>query len=341
LGTNTCSGVSGEVNSCEMFVDYAKIKVSAGNGGNGCVSFRRQKFVPKGGPDGGNGGKGGDVIFRVDSQLHTLQDIKYKKSYGAANGGDGSSSRKTGQNGDDVIIPVPPGTVLTKVGEKRVAADLVNEGDQFQGAEAGLGGRGNHEFATSTHQAPRESEPGKPGEEYIYELELKLLADVGLVGLPNAGKSTLLSKLSAARPKIADYPFTTLEPHLGIVKYGDFDSFVMVDIPGLIEGASKGKGMGIRFLRHIERTSVLALLIDITDEDPDATVSTLLDELKNHNKALLKRPRVVVFTKRDLMPAEAQLPQLKDGETVSFISSVSGEGLSELVPQLAQLCHGD
>ena len=170
---------------------------------------------------------------------------------------------------------------------------------------------------------------------------MKVLADVGLVGFPNSGKSTLISKVSNAQPKIADYPFTTLVPNLGIVKYGDFDSFVMVDIPGLIEGASKGKGMGIRFLRHIERTSVLALLIDITDEDPDATVSTLLDELKNHNKALLKRPRVVVFTKRDLMPAEAQLPPLKDGETVSFISSVSGEGLSELVPQLAQLCHGD
>ena len=323
-----------------MFVDYAKIKVSAGNGGNGCVSFRREKYLPKGGPDGGNGGKGGDVIFRVDSQLHTLQDIKYRKSYGAASGGAGSSSRKTGPNGEDVIIPVPPGTVLKKAGEKHIIADLVDDGDEFRGAEGGFGGRGNSEFATSTHQTPRESEPGKSGKEFIYELELKLLADVGLVGLPNAGKSTLLSKLSAARPKIADYPFTTLEPHLGIVKYGDFDSFVMVDIPGLIEGASEGKGMGIRFLRHIERTSILALLIDITDEDPDATVSTLLDELKNHNKALLDRPRLMVFTKRDLLPADAETPKLKNGEATAFISSVTGEGLSELVPRLAELCYG-
>ena len=340
MGTNTCSGVTCEVNSCEMFVDYAKIKVSAGNGGNGCVSFRREKFVPKGGPDGGNGGKGGDIIFRVDAQLHTLQDIKYRKSYRAPNGGDGSSSQKSGSNGEDVIIPVPTGTVLRKSAEKDVSADLINEADEFLGATGGSGGRGNATFATSTHQSPREFEKGKPGEEHLYELELKLLADVGLVGLPNAGKSTLLSKLSAARPKIADYPFTTLEPHLGIVKYGDYDSFVMVDVPGLIKGASEGKGMGLRFLRHIERTSVLALLIDVSEEDPDLTLATLLAELKNHNEALLERPKIVVFTKRDLLPPDADPPQLSDKDDLLMISAVSGAGLSELVSHLAELCHG-
>ncbi|MEE2876967.1 MAG: GTPase ObgE [Candidatus Neomarinimicrobiota bacterium] len=323
-----------------MFVDHAKIKVSAGNGGNGCVSFRREKFVPKGGPDGGNGGKGGDVIFKVDAQLHTLQDIKYRKSYRAPNGGDGSSSQKTGANGDDVVIPIPPGTVLRKSTEKDASADLLNEADEFLGVAGGTGGRGNASFATSTHRSPRDFEPGQPGEEYVYELELKLLADVGLVGLPNAGKSTLLSKLSAARPKIADYPFTTLEPHLGIVKYGDYDSFVMVDIPGLIKGASEGKGMGLRFLRHIERTSVLAVLIDVSDEDPKLILTTLLDELKNHNEALLDRPRIVVFTKGDLLPPDVTTRKLSNDTDTLMISSVSGTGLSELVSRLSELCHG-
>ena len=322
-----------------MFVDYAKIKVSAGNGGNGCVSFRREKFVPKGGPDGGNGGKGGDVIFRVDAQLHTLQDIKYRKSYRAPNGGDGSSSQKSGANGEDVVIPVPPGTVLRKSTEKDASADLTDETDEFLGAAGGEGGRGNATFATSTHQSPREFERGNAGEENLYELELKLLADVGLVGLPNAGKSTLISKLSAARPKIADYPFTTLEPHLGIVKYGDYDSFVMVDVPGLIKGASEGKGMGLRFLRHIERTSVLVLLIDVSEEDPELTLATLLAELENHNEALLERPRIIVFTKGDLLVSDADPPELSGNHDVLMVSSVSGAGLSKLVSHLAELCH--
>ncbi|MBF90085.1 MAG: GTPase ObgE [Candidatus Marinimicrobia bacterium] len=322
-----------------MFVDYVKIKISSGNGGNGCVSFRREKFLPKGGPDGGNGGKGGNVIFKVDTQLHTLQDIKYRKSYRAQNGSDGSSSNKTGANGIDVTILVPSGTTICNKEKNNLSVDLIEEKDSFCGATGGVGGRGNASFATSTHQSPREVEKGQPGEEFIYELELKLLADVGLIGFPNVGKSTLLSKLSAARPKIADYPFTTLQPHLGIVKYGEFDSFVMVDIPGLIKGASDGKGMGIRFLRHIERTTVLAILVDVLDEEPDLTISTLLNELKNHNEKLLDRPRVIVFTKSDLLAPDSKMEKLINGEEVLFISSVSGKGISKLISTLSKLCH--
>tara|TARA_B100000029_G_scaffold423232_1_gene430319 strand:- start:837 stop:1808 length:972 start_codon:yes stop_codon:yes gene_type:complete len=322
-----------------MFVDYVKIKISSGNGGNGCVSFRREKFLPKGGPDGGNGGKGGNVIFKVDTQLHTLQDIKYRKSYRAQNGSDGSSSNKTGANGIDVTILVPSGTTIRNKEKNNLSVDLIDEKDSFCGATGGVGGRGNASFATSTHQSPREFEKGQPGEEFIYELELKLLADVGLIGFPNVGKSTLLSKLSAARPKIADYPFTTLQPHLGIVKYGEFDSFVMVDIPGLIKGASDGKGMGIRFLRHIERTTVLAILVDVLDEKPDLTISILLNELKNHNAKLLDRPRVIVFTKSDLLAPDSKMEKLINGEEVLFISSVSGKGISKLISTLSKLCH--
>ncbi len=322
-----------------MFVDYVKIKISSGNGGNGCVSFRREKFLPKGGPDGGNGGKGGNVIFKVDTQLHTLQDIKYRKSYRAQNGSDGSSSNKTGANGIDVTILVPSGTTIRNKEKNNLSVDLIDEKDSFCGATGGVGGRGNASFATSTHQSPREFEKGQPGEEFIYELELKLLADVGLIGFPNVGKSTLLSKLSAARPKIADYPFTTLQPHLGIVKYGEFDSFVMVDIPGLIKGASDGKGMGIRFLRHIERTTVLAILVDVLDEKPDLTISILLNELKNHNAKLLDRPRVIVFTKSDLLAPDSKMEKLINGEEVLFISSVSGKGIPKLISTLSKLCH--
>ena len=324
-----------------MFVDYAKIKVSAGHGGNGCVSFRREKFIPKGGPDGGNGGRGGSIFFEVDPQLHTLQDVKYRKSYRADNGRDGSGARKTGRDGKNVIIPVPPGTVLRRDYCKTVAADLTEAEEQFVGARGGKGGRGNALFATATRQTPRIAEPGQPGEEFVYEVELKVLADVGLIGLPNAGKSTLLSKLSAARPKIADYPFTTLEPHLGIVKYGDFQSFVMVDIPGLIEGASRGKGMGIKFLKHIERTSVLSLLIEANDDNPEATLATLMKELKNHNEVLLQRPRLIVFTKRDLLPQSIDLPSSFAGEKAVAVSSVTGAGLGELVQELTTILHAD
>ncbi|HDY75890.1 MAG TPA: GTPase ObgE, partial [Candidatus Marinimicrobia bacterium] len=240
-----------------MFVDYTILKCISGKGGAGAVSFRREKFVPKGGPDGGNGGKGGDVIFRADRQLHTLRDIRYKKVYKAKNGQPGSSNQKTGKNGEDALIRVPLGTVIKIENTGEVTADLVEDNQVFIALKGGIGGRGNACFKSATHQTPRYAQPGMEGKAETFEVELKVLADVGLVGLPNAGKSTLLSVVSSARPKIADYPFTTLEPNLGIVKYGEFQSFVMADIPGLIEGAAKGKGLGHQFLKHVERTKVL------------------------------------------------------------------------------------
>jgi len=323
-----------------MFVDYAKIKIIAGKGGNGCVSFRREKYIPKGGPDGGNGGRGGSIIFKVDPQLHTLQDVKYHKQYHAENGRDGSSARKTGRDGKDIIILVPPGTIFKFKGEKQTIADLVETGEEFISANGGQGGRGNSEFATSTHQTPTKAEPGRRGEEFTYEIELKVLADVGLVGLPNAGKSTLLSKLSSARPKIADYPFTTLHPHLGIVKYSNYQSFVMADIPGLIEGASKGKGLGIQFLKHIERTSILLLLIESTDDNPISTLKTLLKEMASFSPEMMGKPRLVVMSKQDIFQNDhEELPTELSGEKVLSISSITGEGLDILMAELAEMMH--
>ena len=323
-----------------MFVDYAKIKIIAGKGGNGCVSFRREKYIPKGGPDGGNGGRGGSIIFKVDPQLHTLQDVKYHKQYHAENGRDGSGARKTGRDGKDIIILVPPGTIFKFKGEKQTIADLVETGEEFISANGGQGGRGNSEFATSTHQTPTKAEPGRRGEEFTYEIELKVLADVGLVGLPNAGKSTLLSKLSSAHPKIADYPFTTLHPHLGIVKYSNYQSFVMADIPGLIEGASKGKGLGIQFLKHIERTSILALLIECTDENPASTLETLLKEMAAFSSEMMNKPRLVVMSKQDIFQNDhEELPTELSGEKVLSISSITGEGLDILMAELAEIMH--
>ena len=323
-----------------MFVDYAKIKIIAGKGGNGCVSFRREKYIPKGGPDGGNGGRGGSIIFKVDPQLHTLQDVKYHKQYHAENGRDGSGARKTGRDGKDIIILVPPGTIFKFKGEKQTIADLVKTGEEFISANGGQGGRGNSEFATSTHQTPTKAEPGRRGEEFTYEIELKVLADVGLVGLPNAGKSTLLSKLSSAHPKIADYPFTTLHPHLGIVKYSNYQSFVMADIPGLIEGASKGKGLGIQFLKHIERTSILALLIECTDENPASTLETLLKEMAAFSSEMMNKPRLVVMSKQDIFQNDhEELPTELSGEKVLSISSITGEGLDILMAELAEMMH--
>ena len=323
-----------------MFVDYAKIKIIAGKGGNGCVSFRREKYIPKGGPDGGNGGRGGSIIFKVDPQLHTLQDVKYHKQYHAENGRDGSGARKTGRDGKDIIILVPPGTIFKFKGEKQTIADLVETGEEFISANGGQGGRGNSEFATSTHQTPTKAEPGRRGEEFTYEIELKVLADVGLVGLPNAGKSTLLSKLSSAHPKIADYPFTTLQPHLGIVKYSNYQSFVMADIPGLIEGSSKGKGLGIQFLKHIERTSILALLIECTDENPASTLETLLKEMAAFSSEMMNKPRLVVMSKLDIFQNDhEELPTELSGEKVLSISSITGEGLDILMAELAEMMH--
>ena len=251
-----------------MFVDYTKVELRAGKGGSGCVSFRREKYIPKGGPDGGNGGRGGNIVAVADNNLHTLQDIRYSKIYRAKNGSPGSSSMKTGKDGEDIFIRVPLGTVIRNIESGDVAGELIEDTDEIIICKGGIGGKGNVNYKSSTHQTPRYAQSGKEGESGQFEFELKILADVGLVGFPNAGKSTLLSVLSKAKPKIADYPFTTLEPHLGIVKTGEYQSFLMADIPGLIEGASKGKGLGHQFLRHIERNRLLLFLIDGNEPQP-------------------------------------------------------------------------
>ena len=283
-----------------MFIDHTQIDISAGNGGAGAVSFRREKFIPKGGPDGGDGGRGGHVIFIVDTNLHTLQDIRYRRRYKAENGHSGRGSNKTGKNGKDVIILVPAGSIIRRKGSDQVIVDLTVEGQKHIICSGGQGGKGNARFKTATKQAPRKAQPGIEGETGIFEIELKILADVGLVGLPNAGKSTLLASISSARPKIADYPFTTLKPNLGIVKYGEYDSFVMADIPGLIKGASLGKGLGHQFLRHIERNRVHLFLIDCMEDKPLDVYKTLKNELQNFNEDLINKPYLICRTKSDL-----------------------------------------
>ncbi|HED30438.1 MAG TPA: GTPase ObgE [Prosthecochloris aestuarii] len=318
------------------FVDSAKIVVKAGDGGNGCVSFRREKYVPKGGPDGGDGGRGGHVYLRANTQLSTLLDFRYRKNYEAGRGGHGQGSRKAGKSGRDIVIQVPSGTLVKNSVSGEVICDLVEDGQEVLIARGGNGGRGNPHFTTSTRQAPRYAEPGGSGEKLDIELELKLMADVGLVGFPNAGKSTLISVMSAARPKIADYPFTTLVPNLGIVQYGEFKSFVMADIPGIIEGASDGRGLGLQFLRHIERTRVLAVLVASDTADPVAEYRQLLLEMQRFDSALLQKPRVVVVTKMDVAPAEFELPDFQDGSLVIPISSVTGSGLEQLRDELWQ-----
>jgi len=316
-----------------MFIDFTKVELHSGKGGAGAVSFRREKYVPKGGPDGGDGGRGGSIIFRVDHNLHTLQDIKYRRFYKAENGQQGGSSRKTGKDGADIYIPVPPGTIIKNTESQEVLADLTEDRDSFIASHGGRGGKGNEHYKSSTRQAPRYAQPGLPGEKGVFTLELKVLADVGLVGLPNAGKSTLLSRVSAATPKIADYPFTTLQPNLGIVKYGEFQSFVMADIPGLIEGASEGKGLGHQFLRHIERTNVLLFLIDVLEENPREVYDTLRNEVYNYNKDLKQKHFFVIRTKIDLLQSsKRELESWSDfAEPYINISSVSGSGISQLV----------
>ena len=250
-----------------MFIDYAKIELQAGNGGKGAVAFRREKYIDKGGPNGGDGGRGGNIIFETNPNLHTLQDIRYKRMYKAKNGQSGGSNNRTGKSGDDLIIQVPCGTIIKNLDNKTIIKDLIKENESHIVCKGGFGGKGNVHFKSSTQQTPRFSQQGTKGEFLSVELELKVLADVGLVGLPNAGKSTLLSVMTTAKPKIADYPFTTLQPHLGIVKYGEYQSFVMADIPGLIEGASEGKGLGHQFLKHIERNKILLFMIDIEEAE--------------------------------------------------------------------------
>ncbi|MBZ4219923.1 MAG: GTPase ObgE [Chlorobium sp.] len=316
------------------FVDSASIFVQAGDGGKGCVSFRREKFVPKGGPDGGDGGRGGHVWLRTNRQLTTLLDFKYKKKYIAVRGVHGQGARKTGRDGGDIVIDVPCGTIVRNGETNEIIADLTGEDHELLIARGGKGGRGNQHFATPTRQAPRYAEPGQKGELLTLDFELKLMADVGLVGFPNAGKSTLISVISAAKPKIADYPFTTLVPNLGIVRYEEYKSFVMADIPGIIEGAAEGKGLGLQFLRHIERTKILAILISADSPDIIVEYRTLLGELEKFEKGLLDKPRIVVITKMDIATEDLEIPSLEEGVKVMAISSVSGHGLKELKDEL-------
>ncbi len=312
-----------------MFIDSAKIHVKAGDGGNGVVSFRREKYVPKGGPDGGDGGNGGSVYIVADRNLTTLLDFRYAPHYKAERGAHGQGSRKSGLSGNDIIINVPCGTLIKDAETGEVLSDLTEHGAKVLIAKGGKGGRGNQHFATPTNRAPRHAEPGEPGEERTLALELKLLADVGLVGFPNAGKSTLISVLSAAKPKIADYPFTTLEPNLGIVRYQDYKSFVMADIPGIIEGASEGKGLGLKFLKHIERTKVLAILLPANSPDLKGEYNILTSELKKFSPVLAEKPKVVVISKMDIAPEGFVLPKFR-GVKVVPISSVAQQGLDAL-----------
>jgi GTP-binding protein len=324
-----------------MFIDYAEIFVKAGDGGDGAVAFRREKYVPKGGPAGGNGGKGGDVKFLADSNLRTLMDFKYKRKYEAKSGANGGGALKDGRSGKDLVIKVPVGTVIKDFSNDEILADLDEAGKEFTAVQGGKGGKGNSNFATPTNQAPRYAEDGKPGEERKVKLELKLLADVGLVGFPNAGKSTFISVVSAAKPKIADYPFTTLQPNLGIVHYKDFKSMVVADIPGIIEGAHEGKGLGIQFLRHIERTRILLLLIDINALDYQSEFDTLNNELNSYSPHLANKRKIVAFSKADSAPQEIvdEVKKLKlngyDDKLFVF-SSVSKYGLSEILDYLWQ-----
>lgn len=322
-----------------MFIDYVEIEVYAGIGGDGAVAFRREKYVPKGGPAGGNGGNGGNVVIRAYHNLSTLLDFRYKKIYKAGNGEPGGSSLKDGKSGKDVLIKVPVGCIIKDAETGKIIIDLDKVEKQIIIVKGGKGGKGNSNFATATNQAPRFAEKGKMGESRKLIFELKLIADVGLVGFPNAGKSTLISKISAAKPKVADYPFTTLEPNLGIVRYKDFDSFTVADIPGIIEGAHEGKGLGIKFLKHIERTKILLFLIDITSENYQKEYDILLNELKSHSKKLAVKTKIVSLSKADLTEEREikknQRKKIENADSPLLIfSAVSGFGLEDLIDYL-------
>ncbi len=322
-----------------MFIDQAEIFVKAGDGGHGSVSFRREKYIPKGGPDGGDGGDGGSVFIQAAEGIDTLLDFTGRHHWNAERGGDGSGKNRTGKKGDDLTITVPAGTLIHDVEHDLTLKDLTEAGQTVCVAKGGRGGRGNARFATSTNQTPREAEPGKPGEARQLRLELKLIADIGLVGLPNAGKSTLISRISAARPKIAPYPFTTLQPNLGIVELSDYRRFVVADIPGLIEGSHKGQGLGHDFLRHIERTRVIAHLVDVSSldgTDPLENYATIRRELELHSPLLAEKPEIVIASKMDLDPEHEYLKAFQDllQKDVLAISSVSGYGIAELKEKL-------
>jgi len=320
-----------------MFVDYVTIEVKAGDGGDGCVAFRREKYVPRGGPSGGDGGRGGNVVLRADPQLHTLLDLRYRKHYDGERGEHGRGKNQSGKDGEHCVIPVPVGTLVRDAEHEEVIADLTAPGQDAVVARGGVGGRGNQHFATSTRQAPMIAEPGTPGEARKLILELKLLADVGLVGAPNAGKSTLLAAVSAARPKIGPYPFTTLTPSLGVVTWAEGKSFVVADIPGLIEGAHQGKGLGFQFLRHIERTQYLLHLVDVSDQGTGGPVEDLLGirrELSLTNRPLAEKPFAVVATKIDAAGATRSSLETFCAERqwpFHAVSAVTGEGVTALV----------
>ncbi len=329
------------------FVDEAKIYIKAGDGGKGCVSFRREKFVPRGGPNGGDGGKGGDVIFQASRSHRTLLDLKFRQHYKARRGGHGQGSNKTGKNGDDLVIVVPVGTIIRDFETQSVIADLTGEEQTCIAAGGGIGGRGNARFATSTNRAPRYAQDGIPGEEKEIGLELKLLADVGTIGLPNVGKSTFISRVSAAKPKIADYPFTTLTPNLGVVKSGDHETFVVADIPGLIEGAHLGMGLGIRFLRHIERTTLLLHIIDISGSSFTGAwqdYEKINNELVSFSPAMIEKPQIVAINKMDLPVTQERIKQEievfeKKEIRVFPISAVTGEGIDTLIYEIVKILN--
>ena len=327
-----------------MFIDEARIYVKAGDGGNGCLAFRREKYVPRGGPSGGDGGRGGDIVMVASEHANTLLQFRFNPEHKAQRGRHGEGSNRTGHEGESIELAVPVGTVVYDEQSGEKLYDFTHAGERFLVARGGRGGKGNARFATATHQAPTEHQPGRPGQERHLRLELKLLADAGLVGFPNAGKSTLISRISAARPKIADYPFTTLEPNLGVVKLDDFRSFVVADIPGLIEGAHLGHGLGTQFLRHIERTKLLVHMVDVSDatgRDPVEDFETVMRELASFNEDLAKKPMIVVASKMDAAQDAARVTSLKHlaadrGLPYLEISSVTGLGLEALKHAIAE-----
>jgi GTP-binding protein len=315
-----------------MFIDRVVVNVKAGDGGSGIVSFRREKFVPMGGPDGGEGGRGGDVIVVGDNNLATLLDYTYRDSWTAPAGEHGSGSNRSGRSGDNVVLPVPIGTIIKDLDTSELLGEILEPGDRIVVARGGRGGKGNSFFATATHQSPHEFQPGEDGEQRRLELELKLIADVGLVGQPNAGKSTLLSVVTAARPKIGDYPFTTLSPNLGVVQLSDNRTFVVADLPGIIEGAHEGKGLGLQFLRHIERTRVLAFLIPIDAIDWQSEYDQLRNEIEAYSEELATKPHCVIFTKMDLLGDDEAPPiEAPDAFGVFAISAAARQGLEPVL----------
>ncbi len=325
------------------FIDEAIITVQSGDGGSGCVSFRREKFIPRGGPDGGDGGKGGDVVLKTTLRKRTLQHFQFKRQFKAKNGSGGQGKQKTGKNGHDLIIEIPPGTLVSNSETEQILKDLTKPDETFIAAKGGRGGQGNRRFKTSRNRTPRFSQPGEPGETLTLKLDLKLLADVGIIGLPNAGKSTLISSISSANPKIGNYPFTTLSPNLGVVQTPWGEPFVVADIPGLIEGAHKGAGLGIKFLRHIERTRILVHLIDVLSVDPEDPLKvyyTINKELAMYSSGLAEKPQIVVLNKLDIPDADESANIFKSAakdKKILLISAINGTGIDELKSQIVKL----